>query len=182
MCTQARSPSPSRRTEIASSKSFAVLGVDREGVELAEIDPPFDASAPEARAARTPRSSPSCSSRASSTLSIESAGPSAFWRRARPLRGATTASWPGRTSARPRRSSTSGTPGVKNGSPTRGGPAGRPRRRRGRSPRASRPGRNRAASSPEPAAPSRSPKRRGESMRSPRTRAPARPGRCRAAG
>ena len=38
MCTHARSPSPSSRKLIASSKSFAVVRVDREGEQIAEVD------------------------------------------------------------------------------------------------------------------------------------------------
>src|SRR4029450_13768311 len=117
MCTQARRPSPSRRTEIASSKSFAVSG------SIVNASCSRRATRPSGGAGRASGGScsstrPSCSSSASSTLSTGSAGPSTFWSRARPPPPATTAACPGRTASSPRRSRTSGTPGVKNGSPT----------------------------------------------------------------
>ena len=106
MCTQARSPSPSRLHRDRVVEVLCRLRVDRER-ELGRAGrraPP--ASARGGRTARTRRSAPRSTSRPSSTASIESAGPSTRSRRARPRRRReTTARSPGRTSSSPCRSS-----------------------------------------------------------------------------
>ena len=71
MCTQARMPSSSRRNESASSKSFAVSGIDRVGQQVAQVDPVRDLELRIGRVCgsngcRAPRSTSS----ASSTFSI----------------------------------------------------------------------------------------------------------------
>src|SRR5918999_1636404 len=117
MWTHARRPSPSERTEIASSKSCAVSGSIVNASSSRRSVRPSVSSVGGVYGSNGWRT-PSSTSRASSTFSISFAGPSTCSSRARPRPGRTTASSPTSMSPRPRRSSTSGTPGAKNGSPT----------------------------------------------------------------
>ena len=117
MCTQTRIPSPSRRNESASSKSFAVSGsIVNVGSSRRSTRPSRLGSGGSCGSNSCAR--PSATSSPSSTFSIRSAGPSPRSTRARPRRCATTARSPGPTSPSPFVSRTIGTPGVKYGSPT----------------------------------------------------------------
>src|SRR5215204_228434 len=116
MCTHARIPSPSRTTEIASSKSFAVSGsIVNETRSRRSVRPSSVASG--SSCGSKPRRSPSWTRRASSTASTSSAFPSTCSSRARPRPGRSTARSPGPASRTPLTSTTIGVPGVKNGSP-----------------------------------------------------------------
>src|SRR5919198_3778447 len=117
MCTQARIPSPSRRTEIASSKSFAVSGsIVRASSSRRSTRPSRLGSG--GSYGSNGRRSPRSTSTPSSAASIDRAGPSTRSTRARPRPGRATTRSPGPASPSPFRSRTSGTPGWKNGSPT----------------------------------------------------------------
>ena len=99
MCTQTRTPSPSRCAEIASSKSFAVSGsIVNVSRSRRSVRPSSDGSG--RSKGSNSRRTPSCSSRASSTVSTRSAGPSARWRRAAAARDHDRG-FPSPTSARP---------------------------------------------------------------------------------
>src|SRR4051794_249925 len=117
MCTQARSPSASSRTESASSKSFAVSGsIVKARRSRRSVRPSIDASGGSygSKPCRNPRStiSPSRTAWTSSTR------PRTDSTRARPRPRTSTARSPGSASPSPLRSTSSGTPGVKTGSPT----------------------------------------------------------------
>src|SRR6266487_3408385 len=117
MCTHARRPPSSSRTEIASSKSFAVSGSIVNVVRpRRSTRPSSDGSGGEygSKSARAPvwTSSPS------STASMSPAFPNARSTRARPRPVSATTRSPEPTSPSPLRSSTRGTPGTKYGSPT----------------------------------------------------------------
>src|SRR5207253_3036011 len=116
MWTHARKPSPSRATEMASSKSFAVSGsIVKVSRSVRSRRAP--ASGTDGTGGCEPRS-PRSTSRPSSADSMWSAGPRIRSTRARPLLRTTAASWPARAPPSVLRSRWIGTPGVKNGSPT----------------------------------------------------------------
>src|SRR5829696_3351705 len=123
MCTHARIPSPSRRNESASSKSFAVSGSIVKVVRARRSTRPSSDGSGGVCGSNSPRE-PCSTSSASSTFSIRRADPSARSTRARPRPVRATARSPSSRSPRPFDSRTSGTPGAKNGSPT----TSRPRR------------------------------------------------------
>ena len=117
MCTQTRRPSPSARTEIASSKSFAVSGSivnvcrSRRSVRPSKLG--FGRSC-----GSKPSRKPFSTSSASRTFSIALADPITRSTRARPRPSLTETRSPGSASFSPFRSIVIGVPGTKYGSPT----------------------------------------------------------------
>src|SRR4051794_20551828 len=116
MCTQARIPSPSRRNESASSKSFAVSGSIVKVTRSRRSTRSSRGGSRSSYGSEAP-SAPLATSQPSSAASTELAGPSTRSTRGRPLPSATTTRSPGRASCAPERSSTTAVPASKNGSP-----------------------------------------------------------------
>src|ERR1700736_2884756 len=117
MCTQTRTPSASRRAEIASSKSLAVSGsIVNVSKSRRSTRPAIDGSGGSngSNGSRSPRwtSSPS------STASMSSARPSTYSSFARPRPGRTTARSPSEASPSPFVSRSNGLSASKYGSPT----------------------------------------------------------------
>src|SRR2546421_5205924 len=117
MCTHARIPSSSRRTESASSKSFAVSGSMVNESSSRRSTRPSRLGSGGSYGSKGPRR-PRSTSSPSSAASIDLAGPSTRSTRALPRPGRTTTRSPASASPSPFRSRTSGTPGAKKGSPT----------------------------------------------------------------
>ena len=131
MWTYARSPSPSRTTEIASSKSFAVSGsIVIVGRSRRSVRPSRLGGGGEGRL-RSRRALPAREAALEHGTDVIGGSQDAFHTaRPRPVR--TTARSPGPVSRRPWRSMTSGTPGVKYGRRRRASRACAARRRPGR--------------------------------------------------
>ena len=117
MCTHARSPSPSVRTDSASSKSFAVSGSIVNVTRSRRSTRPSSVASGMSNGSKSPRT-PSWTSRASRTFSSRFAEPMTCRTRARPRPFSTSTRSPGSALPSVLRSSVSGVPGVKYGSPT----------------------------------------------------------------
>src|SRR4051794_33401760 len=116
MCTQARIPSPSRRNESASSKSFAVSGSIVKVTRSRRSTRSSRGGSRSSYGSEAP-SAPLATSQPSSAASTELASPSTRSTRGRPLPSATTTRSPGRASCAPERSSTTAVPAGR-GAPT----------------------------------------------------------------